>query len=154
MKKWLRRVRGAVGMGLLWALLWAPVGVLVGMIVDPDGSMDEMWVAIGAYPGFLGGVIFSVVLGIVASRRRFEELSIARFAAWGAVAGLVVGTLPFVLSEPAAGQPRTLLAAAVIGSITALSTVSAAGSLLLARRAERRHLADGRVDVPRVGPTT
>lgn len=144
MKKWLRRIRGAVGMGLLWALLWAPVGVLAGMIVDPDGSMDEMWLAIGAYPGFLGGVIFSVVLGIVAGRRRFEELSIARFAAWGAAAGLMVGALPFALGGSATGGPQALLGAAVIGSITVMSAASAAGSLALARRAERRQLTEPR----------
>lgn len=59
MKKWPRRIRGAVLMGLTWAAVWAPIGVLIGMIVDPSGSTDEMWVAVGAYPGFLGGVIFS-----------------------------------------------------------------------------------------------
>jgi hypothetical protein len=148
MKKWLRRFRGAIGMGLLWALVWAPAAVLVGMIVDPDGSMDEMWVAIGAYPGFLGGVIFSAVLGIVAGRRRFEELSIARFAAWGAAAGLVVGALPFAVGGSATGRPQALLGAAVIGSITVMSAVSAAGSLALARRAERRRLTDGGMEAP------
>ena len=83
MKKWLRRIRGAVLMGLTWAVVWALVAVLIGMIVDPDGSMDEMWVAIGAYPGFIGGVMFSAVLGIAARRRRFDELSLPRFGAWG-----------------------------------------------------------------------
>src|SRR5918998_2963865 len=97
MKKWLRRIRGAVLMGLTWAAVWAPVGILIGLIVDPDGSMDEMWVAVGAYPGFLGGVVFSAVLGIVGRRRRFDELSLPRFVAWGAVAGLLVGALPFAV---------------------------------------------------------
>ena len=39
---WPRRIRDAVLMGLAWAAAWAPVGVLVGLIVDPDDSMDEM----------------------------------------------------------------------------------------------------------------
>ncbi len=56
MKNWLRRIRGAVLMGLTWAVVWAPIGVLIGMIVDPDESMDEMWFAVGGYPGFLCGV--------------------------------------------------------------------------------------------------
>ena len=41
MKKWLRRIRGAVLMGLIWAVVWAPVGVLIGWIVDPTGAMDD-----------------------------------------------------------------------------------------------------------------
>ncbi len=47
MNSWLRRIRGAVLMALTWAVVWAPVGVLIGMIVDPDGSMEEIWVAVG-----------------------------------------------------------------------------------------------------------
>ena len=140
MKKLLRRVRGAVVMGLTWAVVWAPVGVLIGMIVDPDGSMDEMWVAIGAYPGFLGGVAFATVLGIAGRHRRFDELSLPRFAAWGAVAGLLVGTLPFALGDATTRIPLWLLAGTVIGSITLLSALSAAGSLALARRAQKREL--------------
>ena len=142
MKQWQRRIRGAVLMGLTWAAVWAPVGVLIGLIVDPDGSMDEMWVAIGAYPGFLGGLVFSAVLGIVARRRRLHELSPARVGAWGALAGLLVGVLPFTIGESTSALPLPLLAGVVIGSITLLSALSAAGSLALARRAERRELLD------------
>lgn len=125
-------------MGLTWAVVWGPVAVLIGLFVDPDGSMDEMWVAIGAYPGFLGGVAFSAVLAIAARRRRLDELSLARVAAWGAAAGLLVGSIPFVLGDPDSERPLWLLAGVVIGSITLLSAASAAGSLALARTAERR----------------
>lgn len=146
MTKWMKRVRGAVGMGVTWALAWAPVAVLIGLAVDPDGSMDEMWPAIGAYPGFLGGVVFSVVLAIAARRRRLDELSLPRVAAWGALAGFVVGALPFMIGESASEIPAWMLAVIVIGSITGLSAASAAGSLALARRAERRALADAGMD--------
>jgi peptidoglycan/LPS O-acetylase OafA/YrhL len=147
MKKLLRRIRGAVGMGLTWALVWAPVAVLIGLFVDPDGSMDEMWPAIGAYPGFLGGVVFSIVLAIAARRRRLEDLSLPRVAAWGAAAGLLVGALPFTIGEPTTDRPVWLLATVVIGTITLLSAVSAAGSLALARRAQMRALRDAGADV-------
>src|SRR5687767_3976371 len=138
MKKWLRRIRGALLMGVTWALIWAPIGLLIGMIVDPDGAMDEPWIAVGTLPGFIGGVIFSVVLGIAARSRRFDQLSISRFGAWGAAAGLLVSVLSFLGSV----NPRlpTWLPFVVIGSITAMSAVSAAGSLVLARMAEKRSL--------------
>ncbi len=139
MKRWPRRIRGAVGMGLVWAAVWAPAGVLLGMIVDPDGAMDEMWVAVGAYPGFLGGVVFSAVLAVAAGRRRLEQLSLPRVAAWGAAAGLLVGALPSALGASTAEHPPSLLlAAAAAGAIALLSAASAAGSLALARRAEAR----------------
>ena len=142
MARWLRRVRGAVLMGLTWAVIWAPVAVVIGMIVDPDGSMDEMWVAIGAYAGFLGGLVFSAVLGVVGARRRFDELSLSRVAGWGALAGLLVGSLPFTVGTPTTELPLWMLAAVVVGPITLLSGVSAAGSLALARRARRREALD------------
>ena len=150
MKKWLRRVRGAVLMGLTWAAVWAPVAVLIGVTVDPDGSMDEMWVAIGAYAGFLGGVVFATVLGIVAGRRRFGELSLPRFAAWGAVAGLLAGALPFAIGDSTAERPLWLLAAIVMGSVSLLSALSAAGSLALARKAQGREALGAGESVPEV----
>ena len=74
---WLGRIGGAVATGLTWAVVWAPIAVLVGVIVDPDDSMDEMWVVIGAYPGFLSGVIFSAVLAIAEGRRGRDEPSLS-----------------------------------------------------------------------------
>ena len=125
-------------MGLVWALIWAPVAVVIGLVIDPDGSMDEMWPAIGAYPGFLGGVMFSAVLAVAARRRGLHELSLARVAGWGALAGLLVGAIPFLIGDPTSDRPVWMLALLVIGSITLLSAASAAASLAIARRAARR----------------
>ena len=151
MKKWLRRIRAAVTMGLLWAIPWAVVAVVIGTVVDPDESMDEMWPLIGAYPGFLGGVLFSVVLSIAERRRNLSELSVRRFGAWGAVAGLVIGVLPFMLGTPSADIDVARLATVVIGSFTLMSAASAAGSLALARRGEARELIDARASDARLG---
>lgn len=132
MTKAMMGIRGAVLMGLAWAVVWAPVAVLVGvLIVDPDNSMDEMWVVIGAYPGFLCGVLFSVMMG-----RR--DLPLSRAGVWGAVAGLLVGTLPFTIGESSSELPLWQLAALVIGTITLLSALSAVGSALLLRHFARR----------------
>ena len=42
-------------------------------------------------PGFFGGVIFSMMLGMAEGRRRFDELSLVRFGVWGAVTGVLLG---------------------------------------------------------------
>jgi hypothetical protein len=52
--------------------------------VDPHGAILDMWPQTLAIVGFVGGVVFSAVLGIAERRRRFGELSIPRFSAWGA----------------------------------------------------------------------
>lgn len=140
MRRWLGRIRGAVLMALAWAVVWAPVGVLIGLIVDPDGSMDEMWVAVGAYPGFLCGAVFSAVLGISEGRRRLDELSPLRSGAWGMVSGLLVSLFPFAVAEPIAEFPKWMWGVVIIGSITMLSAVSGAGSALLAGMAKKRAL--------------
>ncbi len=151
MRKWLRRIRAAVTTGLLWAVPWAVVAVLIGMVVDPDESMDEMWFLIGAYPGFLGGVLFSIVLAVAERRRSLNEMSVRRFAAWGAVAGLVIGVLPFMLGTPSADIDVARLATVVIGSFTLMSAASAAGSLALARRGEARERLDAGASEARLG---
>ncbi|HEX8274822.1 MAG TPA: hypothetical protein VF615_19470 [Longimicrobiaceae bacterium] len=132
---WLGRVRGAVLVGLAWAVAWALVAVLAGLIVDPDGSMDEMWVAIGAYPGFLCGVLCSAALGIAGARRRMEGVSLSGAGVRGAAVGLLVGVLPFIVGEPTSEIPLWQLGAGVVGSIALLSAVSAAVTVLVFRRA-------------------
>ena len=130
-------------MGLGWAVVWAPVAVLVGLVVDPHGSMDEMWPAIGAYPGFLCAVVFSALLGIAYGRLGLHELPLSRAAAWGAAAGVLVGVLPFTIGESTSKLPVWQLAAIVIGSFTLLSAASAIGSAMLARYAVRRQAPAG-----------
>ena len=135
MKRLLTRVRAALLMGVMWGVAWLPIGPLIGFIVDRDGSMDEPWILVGALPGFLGGVAFSVMLMIAERRRRFDGLSVGRVAAWGAMGGLVVGLAPFVLGDRG-GEPIPLWMLSIPASICLMGAASAAASLALARRAK------------------
>ena len=139
MTKGLKRVGRAVGLGLGWAVVWAPAAVLIGLgIVDPDNSMDEMWAAIGAYPGFLGGVLFYALLGVAERGRRLDELPVSRAALLGAVVGLPIGVLPFAIGEPATGVPLWQLAGTFAGVVVLSSALSAVGSALVSRAWHRR----------------
>ncbi|TAH38428.1 MAG: hypothetical protein EYC70_03330 [Planctomycetota bacterium] len=137
MKVWLRLILGAVATGLIWAAAWAAAGALIGF-VDRGGFLDARWLGppIGLHPGFVGGVVFSVVLGIAARPRRFDELSLPTVLACGGMVGLLLGVLPFVINPPPGDSPLWLVAAVVIGCMTLMSAVSAAGSLALARTAK------------------
>jgi hypothetical protein len=147
MEQWSRRVRGALGMGVAWAVGGALVGgvfeaidnVLPGAL--PFISRVDMWPQTLAIPGFLGGVVFAVVLGFAGGRRRFDELSIPHFAAWGAAAGLLLGGLAL-----SAGAPAAFIAITTLGS-----AVLASGSLAVARMAKTRGLLGGGADAPLVG---
>ncbi len=78
MKKWLRRIRGAVGMGLTWAAGWSPIGAVIGLVMGvvlggvPLGVVVARYVGMFAALGFFGGAIFSTVLRIAEGRRRFD----------------------------------------------------------------------------------
>ena len=154
MKKWLRRIRGAIGMGLTWALGWAVAGVLMGVasIVLPGLPWDAFFRVFDAplpafaVPGFFAGVFFSTVVGIAGRHRTFRELSLARFTAWGAVGGLLLTLFPFALvlvglADRAGSSVSTWQIISVItGPFVLLSATSAAVTLLLARRAEAREM--------------
>ncbi|MEZ4588911.1 MAG: hypothetical protein R2909_21270 [Gemmatimonadales bacterium] len=131
-------MRGALGMGLVWALGWAIVGgaVMEG-IVDPHGRILDMWPQTLAIPGFLGGVVFSLLLSIVERRRSFGELSMRRFVAWGAVTGLLLGGLAVGIGA-GSGLGLALRAVAIVAPVIAMSVLSASGSLALARLASKR----------------
>jgi hypothetical protein len=123
--------------------VWAPIAVVIGTtIVDPDNSMDEMWVVVGAYPGFLCALIFSALLGIADRGRRLDALSLARAGSWGALAGVLVGVFPFLVGTPTSSVPLWQLGLAVIGSIVLMSALSAVGSAWLARLARKRQVRD------------
>ncbi len=158
MKRWLRRIRGAVGMGLTWAAGWALVGMLIGLSWSLGLPM-EWFVEVFdaplpalAVPGFFGGAVFSTVLGIAGRRRRFDELSLPRFGAWGAVGGLLLGLFPSLVAV-SSGAASVAAAAIIIGTLTLLSAVSASSSLALARMAEERELLDASAEVAEVGLT-
>ena len=149
MRTWLEIVRRAAFMALTWAVIWAPLGILTGIVVDPNESMDEPWVAVGAFPGFLCGLVFSAVVAMTDGRRRFDELSLSRVGAWGAVSGLLVIVLPFtgVLGTPNIEHPLWRWRVAIIAAVALLISVSAVISVLLARMANKREWPDGRADV-------
>jgi ABC-type dipeptide/oligopeptide/nickel transport system permease component len=154
MKKWLRRIRGAIGMGLTWAIGWGLAGLLIGVasILLPGLPWDRFFEVFDAplpalaVPGFFGGVFFSMVLGIAGRRRRFRELSLPVFAAWGALGGLLLSLFPAVLVgvglASTEGADRSLWQgiAVIIAPFILLGAVSAAVTLMLARAGERREL--------------
>jgi len=142
---WGRRLRGAIGMGFTWAFAWFAVGMVIEFIQNfvPgwNGAIVDIWPAALALPAFVGGVAFSGVLAIAGRNRRFDEMSLPRFAAWGAIGGILVGLVPaaMVLAGLASVNPPATLRGitAVFAPLSMLlCSASASGSLMLARMAE------------------
>src|SRR3982074_3759786 len=139
MRKWLRRIRGAIGMGLTWAAALFAVGSVPRWVfgVNTDAPIPLVF---GVF-GFIAGVTFSVLLVLTKGGRTFDQMSIRRFAGLGAISGLLLSALwatavSLRWGEVLARAPRCVLACAVCAS----------GSLAGAGRAARRELPDTRGD--------
>jgi hypothetical protein len=91
MRKWLRHIRGAIGMGVTWAAALFVVGFVPRWVFGFNADLPFP-ILFGAL-GFIAGVIFSGLLVLTEGRRRFDELSLPRFAAWGATGGLLLSAL-------------------------------------------------------------
>lgn len=139
MRKWLRRVRGAIGMGFTWGAAWSGAGIALAVVTRFQA--DAPFPLIFGVLGFIAGVIFSAFLALTEGRRRFDQMSLPRFAAWGALGGLLLSA---VFAKAASlGWGDVLV---VAPTFALASAVCASGSLALARRAVSRELPDIRRD--------
>jgi hypothetical protein len=120
-------------MGLTWALAWFAAGLALLLVVGL-GAADVPFPLFFGFLGFLAGATFSVILGTLGRRRRFDQMSVPRFAGWGALGGLLLAAgLALV-----AGPDVELL---VVGPVfAAAGAISAGGTLALARKAAGREL--------------
>lgn len=142
-----RIIRATIATGLTFAVGVGAVSSAIGVIVALLGelSVRELFQMSGklAVVAFLLGVAFSGMLVITSRIRRLAELSLPRFAALGAGAGL----LYFLLIAINARHVWSLAnAMGNLAFLTILGGTSATATLLLARRA--RHTL-GSADEPR-----
>jgi hypothetical protein len=89
--------------------------------------------------GFFAGIIFSGILVVIEGRRGFDRTSLLRFAGWGAVSGLLLSGI-FVVGAALRGEALWGEFLVFGPALAMASAVCAAGSLALARRADRREL--------------
>jgi len=134
--KWMRRIRGAIGMGFTWAVAWSLVGTIPRWLFgfNPDAPFPIIFGILG----FIAGIIFSGVLVLTEGRRSFDQMSLRRFAAWGAVGGVLLSA---VFTRIASLGVTDVLA--IVPTFAIASAVCASGSLALARRAKMLELSDG-----------
>jgi hypothetical protein len=140
-RKGLRRIRGAIGIGFTWAAAWSAVGSVPRWVlgINTDAPLPLVF---GVF-GFAAGVIFAALLGLSARGRSFEEMSLPRFAGWGAAGGLLLSALFAMAASLGWGDVL-----AVAPTFALAGALSASGSLAVARRAVRRELPTSRGDAP------
>ena len=139
MRKSLRRIRGAIGMGFTWAAALFAVGSLPRWVFGVQTDVPIPLVS-GVF-GFIAGVTFSAILVLTEGRRSFDQMSIRRFAGWGAISGLLLSALWANAVSLRWGEVL-----AIAPTFAVVCAVCASGSLAMARRAVRRELPDSRGD--------
>ena len=137
MKKWGRRIRGAIGMGLAWGAAGFGAGILLARMSSVD--VDLPFALLFAPLGFFSGIIFSGILVVMEGGRGFDRLSLSRFAGWGAVSGLLLSGI-FVVGAALRGAAMWDEFLVFGPALATAGAVCASGSLALAKRAERREL--------------
>ena len=126
-------------MGVAWGIAWGAVGSIPRWLFgfNPDAPFPIIFGLLG----FIAGIIFFALLMLTEGRRNFDQLTLPRFAAWGAVGGVLLSAIFTRIASLGAGDVL------VIAPIFAVACAAcASGSLALARRAAKLELPDGRGD--------
>ena len=134
MNRILQRIRGVVGTGLTWAAAWVGLGAGIGALAGLDLQFI-LQIALGnSVSGFLAGSAFAGILTVAERNHSLDELSLKRVALWGALGASVLTLLPLAYGVPVGYLLGPILINGAIGS------GMAAGSVAMARRAERKEL--------------
>ena len=156
-KALLLKIRGGIGVGLSWAVVAFLLGGIPELIgnIWPNAitSAVDIWPALLGIAAFLGGVGFSVVLAVAGRNKRFDELSLGRFALLGAIGGALASTFPALLLSLGLGSPNVPLGKITLVILAPLSFGGAAAAsitLFVARMSESQDLVDARDDIDQV----
>lgn len=147
-----RQLRAAIGIGIVWALAWLPVGAAVAAFANtrPPAPDDLLFRPISLGPflaawtlwGGLSGLGFATILAVAEQRRDLGGLAVTRTAAWGGLGAMVVpaGLVAIDVFRGLATSPLYdwQVPAVVVAASAALGSTGAALTLLVARRSGQR----------------
>jgi len=159
MNAMLRKLRGAFGLALTWAVGWGITGfaliAVMWVVAQPEWPFFRLggpFALLAAGSGFLAGGAFAGLLGTVHRKKRLADLSAKRMAIWGAAAGAI---LPVALTVGSL-LLSTGLDLRVIGimglGITGLGAATGGGLVALAKAGEGELFSGGEAESIEPGP--
>jgi len=136
-----RKLRGVMGIGLTWGILWAAIFaalVLVVGVIDPDsidpGEGPIEVSAIGGFVGLVSGVFFGILLSFAESGKAILDLWLRRAALWG-----ILGSAAFPLLT---GREDQVFILCPIGAVIAMASVAIARKATLHDSEQPKRLLD------------
>ncbi len=156
----MRRLRGALGVGLVWAIGWGLVAAGLAF-VETWGQLStrffSAWflqgfmvqVLLGGLFGFASGVLFAIVLAALSRASWFKARSIWPFVAAGGL-GMAGTEMLYIAIRAGYLFARSGVAVGIaLGWFGLLGAVSSMATLAIVRHADRRALPDpGRAALP------
>ena len=142
MSELFRKIRGALGVGTTWAVMWAAIGAVIGLIIEwvnPSmfyfvNPVVEWAIGMGMY-GAVSGFGFAGLLSLREGRKQLADLSLKRVALWGVLGSAAVPLVFGWMGLFAAGT-TALDVIAAMGVTSLLGGVFSSGSVAIAKRAE------------------
>jgi len=146
----LRKLRGAFGTAVTWAIGWAVIAFalfsilrVVGVGSAPFAEFVGVLTTITAASGFIAGGVFSLGLATFHRNGRLDDLRVGPMAALGAVAAVLLPGVA-VVSGLFEYTPLTLRGTLVFGAAVAvLGGVTGGGLVKIARGADADRLPPG-----------
>ena len=137
MRIWLRRIGGAIGMGFTWAAAWGAAGMVPRWLFG--FNTDVPFPLVFSVLGLVAGITFSGLLMLFEGRRGFDQLTLPRFAGWGAMSGVLLSAIFTRVASLGAGDVLV-----IAPTFAVACAVCASGSLALAKHAKMRELPESR----------
>lgn len=145
MKNALRRLRGVIGNGIVWATAWAAgtIATFFATSLIAGGRLPPavlLWVtaANGAALGFASGTVFSIVLGIAYRRRLLRDIRPSSVGVLGVASGVFI---PIGILTALGATGVTMPVGAIVANLVfsgAIGWGTSVGSIKLAQSADAR----------------
>lgn len=130
MNKPLRKLRGVMGVGLIWGVVWGAFFLTLVLIIgifrpqDMDhGEGPIVVIGTGLLVGFVSGAVFGAILSFAENQKSILDLALIRVALWGMLAAAVWPLLTAVDNS-------------MIFITCPLGAICATASVAIARKAE------------------
>jgi hypothetical protein len=151
MRGWTRKLRGALGTAVTWAIGWASLAVPGSSLMWVLGGSDATFLetvfaltAMAAGSGFLAGGVFSLGLAAFGRNRSLEELKVLPMALLG---GIAAALLPITVGIYGLLEPSFIAEWDVLfmvgGVLTGFGAVTAGGLLKIAKGGGAAQLTPG-----------